>query len=367
MMAARTCTTVKKPARKCSTCNQPLTNAQFIQLLDILKGVETALPPALSNTDKDSNRQLLIQTMRLSDFVANSGFCGKEALANQIQDFSKLLAALEMSVLNKACQLQLVLNQLFLKVHKATGNNEMTLIIVDQMNIINQMVGATIPGPPGQQGPQGPEGPPGPLGPEGPQGPPGVPGPAGPQGLQGDPGPPGPRGVPGPQGPQGPQGPPGPVYPVYASVYDNDYQTVEDGQPVRFNQFNQAGSVLAGGVIASETSLSVPADGDYAIDWTASFVPPLPHCVFGLFVNGILAESSTSGLTVLDGQQINVVSNSAILPLAAYDSIELRAIIPPSSEQLAIQLSSVIAYNGYGGTADQPIASAVLRLFKLSH
>lgn len=59
----------------------------------------------------------------------------------------------------------------------------------DDIDIINYMAPAGIPGPPGPTGPQG------------------EPGPAGPQG---EPGPPGADGIPGIQGPEGPPGPQGP-------------------------------------------------------------------------------------------------------------------------------------------------------------
>jgi hypothetical protein len=106
----------------------------------------------------------------------------------------------------------------------------------------------------------------------------------------GPPGPPGPQGEPGPVGPQGPQGPPGIFSPVYANIYDNADQTLIRGvnELVRFNQFNQLGSVKFGGITATANSLTVPVDGDYAVLWQTMFLsePDQQHAAFGIFVNG---------------------------------------------------------------------------------
>ncbi|GMK44168.1 hypothetical protein PghCCS26_12950 [Paenibacillus glycanilyticus] len=52
--------------------------------------------------------------------------------------------------------------------------------------------------------------------------------------------------------------------------------------------------------------------------------------------------------------------------LAANDVVELRALIPATSTQTAINISAVIQYPPFGGVADQPIASASLRIIKLT-
>ncbi|WP_435170546.1 hypothetical protein [Paenibacillus glycanilyticus] len=118
--------------------------------------------------------------------------------------------------------------------------------------------------------------------------------------------------------------------------------------------------------VATATSLTVPTAGDYTADWSVSFLPPPTHCAFGIFINGTLHPATTSGLAVTDGQQVNDVGATAIMRLGANDVVELRALIPATSTQTAINISAVIQYPPFGGVADQPIASASLRIIKLT-
>lgn len=100
---------------------------------------------------------------------------------------------------------------------------------------------------------------------------------------------------------------------------------------------------MAGGILATATSLTVPTAGDYTADWSVSFLPPPTHCAFGIFINGVLNPAPTSGLAVTDGQQVNDVGATAILRLAANDVVELRALIPAATSAPAIiNISGVI-------------------------
>jgi hypothetical protein len=223
--------------------------------------------------------------------------------------------------------------------------------------------------PPGPQGPQGPPGPPGPQGDQGSQGPQGPQGDQGPQGLQGPQGDQGPQGLQGPQGDQGPQGPPGTFSPIYANIYDNENQELvrDVNELVRFNQFDQPGSIIVGGITATANSLSVPEDGDYAILWQAVFFPTegSQHAAFGIFVDGSIAPATTSGVAVFSDQEIGVTSSVAILSLTAGQTLTLQVLIPDTSTQTTVELAATVQYPPFGGVADQPINSASLRIFKL--
>ncbi|WP_127532984.1 hypothetical protein [Paenibacillus kobensis] len=321
--------------KKCAT---HMTDLEFSRIQDILKGIEQALPLALSNTDTRSNQPLLMQIIRLHNFVEKSGMCEKSTLLRLLKDFIQLLKTIELSIIDKAVQVQQIINQLFITLQTVNLTVEQTNVINNHINTINTIINNF-------QGVTGPQGPPGPAGPAGPMG---LPGPAGPQGAQGV------------------QGPPGSFSPAYANVYDNAVQNIVNNQPVRFNQFDQPGSIMAGGITATATSLTVTDAGDYSVDWNVSFLPPPTHCALGIFVTGTLIPSTTSGLAVADGQQIDDVGASAIIRLAANDVVELRGLIPATSTQTSFNLSNTIQYPPFGGVADQPIASASLRLIKLS-
>jgi hypothetical protein len=124
---------------------------------------------------------------------------------------------------------------------------------------------------------------------------------------------------------------------------------------------------MFGGITATATSLTVPVSGDYAVLWQTSFlpIPTQNHCAFGIFVNGVLRDATRAGQAAFSDQEFSTVSAVAIISLNANDVIELRALIPATSTQTAIQLSSVIQYPPFGGVANQPINSATLRTFKL--
>ncbi|MBD3919198.1 hypothetical protein H8B09_10580 [Paenibacillus sp. PR3] len=233
------------------------------------------------------------------------------------------------------------MNQFFITLQAVTMTVEQKNVIVNQINTINEIIN-NFEGAVGPQGPPGPQGPIGPTGPRGQQGPIGQ------------------------QGPVGPQGPPGTFATAYANVYDNATQTVANNEPVRFNQFDQPGSVITGGITATSTTLTVSEAGDYAVDWNASFLPPDNHCAFGIFINGTVAAATLSGLAVFPGEQVDVVGATAIIRLAANDAVQLRALIPVTSTQTTITLSGTITYPPFGGVADQQITSASLRLIKLS-
>ncbi|QFT88392.1 hypothetical protein FIU87_07035 [Bacillus sp. THAF10] len=180
-----------------------------------------------------------------------------------------------------------------------------------------------------------------------------------------------PPGPPGPPGPKGSEGPPGTFSPVYGNIFDNAEQTLGRGSNgiVRFNQFDQPTSVLFGGVTATATSLTVPVDGDYAVYWQNAVVTNtrIQHAAFGVFVNGTLQDSTRSGLSLFTGQENSLVGvgSFSILSLKAGDVMTLQALIPATSNQTIINLSSNVQYPPFGGTADQPINSASLKVIKL--
>jgi hypothetical protein len=133
---------------------------------------------------------------------------------------------------------------------------------------------------------------------------------------------------------------------------------------VRFNQFNQPGSVIIGGIVATAFSLTVPVAGDYAVLWETIFLATdgnHQHAAFGIFVNGTLQDSTRSGIAIFMQQQSTSIDGDAILSLRAGDVITLQALIPPASAQNDIPLTSIVQYPG----ANQPINSASLRIFKL--
>jgi hypothetical protein len=238
-------------------------------------------------------------------------------------------------------------------------------------------------------GPRGPRGLKGRRGPAGPQGPIGATGPTGPNGANGGTGPTGPTGAKGvigatglmgvtgatgatgvtgatgATGPTGATGATGVLSTVYGYIFDNADQDPSKVNPiVRFNQFNQPGSVIFGGVVATTTSLTVPVAGDYEVLWEAIFLATdgnHQHAAFGIFVNGILQDSARSGVAVFMQQQVDTMNGDAILSLLAGDVITLQALIPPASTQNDIPLTSTVQYPG----AIQPINSASLRIFKL--
>ncbi|WP_152970762.1 hypothetical protein [Bacillus sp. FJAT-28004] len=136
------------------------------------------------------------------------------------------------------------------------------------------------------------------------------------------------------------------------------------GSIVRFNQFNQPGSVTFGGITVTTNSLTVAAAGDYAVLWETIFLASdstHQHCAFGIFVNGTLQDSTRSGEAIFVGQQTGSIDGDAILSLLAGDVITLRALIPATSTQNDITLTSTVLYPG----AVQPINSASLRVIKL--
>ncbi|MGO4107070.1 hypothetical protein [Paenibacillus sp. YAF4_2] len=320
-----------------------MTDAEFARLISILEGINNELPTALTHMDAEHNRGLMMQNSRLMDFVGKSGMCRKKLLLKLIGDFIDLLRRIEVSIIDKVIEQQLIINELFIIMETVNLTTVQQNTFNTMINQINNTINIFE-----KQGPTGP------------QGPTGIQGPVGPQGVQGI------QGPAGAQGPQGEQGPAGAFSPAYANIYDNAAQTLINGQAVRFNQFDQPSSVMAGGIIATATSLTVPTAGDYTTDWSVSFLPPPTHCAFGIFINGVLHPATTSGLAVTDGQQVNNVGATAIARLAAGDVVELRALIPPTSTQVAINISAVIQYPPFGGVADQPIASASLRIIKLT-
>jgi len=189
------------------------------------------------------------------------------------------------------------------------------------------------------------------------------PGPPGPQGPQG------PEGPEGPEGPQGPQGEPGTFSPIYGSIFDNGVQQLvrDVNELVRFNQFDQVDSVLVGGMTATATSMTVPADGDYMVQYEVAFLP-MPgqvHIALGIHVNGVLNNSTRIGAATFTDQQVEVASSSSIISLNAGDVITLEILIPATSTQTTINLTNTVQYPPFGGVADQPINSASLTVFKL--
>jgi hypothetical protein len=137
---------------------------------------------------------------------------------------------------------------------------------------------------------------------------------------------------------------------------------------VRFNQFNQPGSVTFGGIIPTQNSLTVPVAGDYAVHWETMFlqISGQQHAAFGIFVNGTtLINSTRSGQATFADQEIGIVGSFAIISLQAGDTLTLRLLIPQTSTQTTVNLSALVQYPPFGGVADQPINSASLRIFKL--
>ncbi|WP_218095927.1 hypothetical protein [Paenibacillus solanacearum] len=155
---------------------------------------------------------------------------------------------------------------------------------------------------------------------------------------------------------------------MYANIFDNADQTLSVAQPtVRFNQFGSPDAVLAGGVVATAASLTVPVAGDYAVLWQTVYLPIAGQqdCAFGIFVNGTLQNSTRSGERSAVDQQLDTSSSLAILSLNVNDMLELRALIPEDSTQDNIILSARIQYPPFFGAADQPINSASLRIIRL--
>lgn len=318
---------VSRCCKKKKNCKNVL-NPKEIQLLsDILKQNAEIIPPVVLDQDEENIRRLRFQMRRLNRLVRRSKICKK----------TRLIVILELSLtilrpgLTPPMNLVVHLEQMVIELSNIVNIlenpqqeiNQINVLIQNIENIINNVLGT--PGAPGAPGEQG---------------------------------------IP---GPQGPMGVPGTFSPVYANIFDTNDQWLEPNQPVRFNQFDQPGSILFGGITATQTSLTVPVAGDYAILWEVVFlpVPTQTHCAFGVFVNGILQNSTRSGTAAFQDQEFDNTGSVAILRLNAGDVIELRALIPPGSSQTAIQLSSLIQYPPFGGTADQPINSASLRTFKL--
>ncbi len=312
---------------------------------NILEGIQATLPIALTHSDIPSNRPFRLQLTRLHDLVKRANLCGSAPLRKNIRQLIFLLGNVEVSFIDKSVKLEQIIDQLFLNLQTVNLTTVQETTVVNQVNTITNIVNQI--GPPGPAGPPGPPGPPGPQGEQGPQGVPGVPG------------------VP---GPQGPMGPPGAFSPAYASIFDRTHQLLHDNEPVHFNQFDQPESIVAGGITATNTSLIVSAAGDYQVDWVVSFLPMSGriHNAFGIFVNDSLRLSTTSGQVIFDGQQGNTVGAAAIIRMEANDVVQLRALIPEPSSQESIEIDNRIQYPPFGGVADQPIASASLRLIKLS-
>lgn len=197
--------------------------------------------------------------------------------------------------------------------------------------------------------------------------------PPGPRGLQGPQGATGPQGSPGATGATGAtgeQGPPGIFSPVYANIFDNADQTMvrTTNELVRFNQFDQPGSVIFGGIIATNNSLTVPVAGDYYVLWETIFHPngEQLHAAFGIFLNGTtLIDSTRSGQASFSDQTLGIVGMMSIISLQAGDTLTLQLLIPATSTQTTVTLTSRVQYPPFGGVADQPINSASLRIFKL--
>ncbi|RAV19979.1 hypothetical protein [Paenibacillus contaminans] len=169
-------------------------------------------------------------------------------------------------------------------------------------------------------------------------------------------------------GPPGPPGPSGTFTPVYAFIFDNADQTLTKTPPgsiARFNQFNQPGSVAVGGILVTANSIAVPVAGDYAVLWEVTFLATdanHQHAAFGVFVNGVLQDSTRSGEAIFMQQQVGSLDGDAILSLQAGDVLTLRSLIPAASTQNDIPLTSIVQYPG----ANQPINSASLRVVRLS-
>ncbi|MGO4374050.1 hypothetical protein AB4Z21_25470, partial [Paenibacillus sp. MCAF20] len=288
---------LKKRSKRCKHkkkhhCSTRLPFEEVNRLIDVLRSIERILPSALSESSLASNRTLRVQMIRIEDWLKRNRLCNTSLLLKLVREIIRLLDEIETSILDKSIQVQIVINQLFLTVENITMTTVQMNTIINVINNINTIINEN--GPPGPPGPQGP---------------------AGPQG---------------PQGIQGIQGPAGTFSPVYASVFDTGAQHLVPGDLVRFNQFDQAGSIAVGGITATATSITVPIAGDYSLSWQVSFlpIPGQTHCAFGLFVNNNLVPSTTSGLAAFQDHQITSIGASVIVRLAAGDVLQVRPLFP---------------------------------------
>lgn len=324
------CSVVCPPVKKKKpTCQNVLSLAERRRLKDILRRLALVLPSTILHQNADNIKSLQRQLIRLSHLFEQSKLCqrNKMQVKTLVDLFIIILRSLPVATMDIIIHIEQMITQLTLTVqllqNTVTQINNIMTFITNIENIMNTILNT--PGAPGAPGPQGP------------------------------------------QGPQGIPGLNGIFSPVYANLYDNADQELVGNQPVRFNQFNQPGSVKFGGITTTATSLTVPVAGDYAVLWETLFLPnpAEQHCAFGIFVNGTLRDATRSGLAVFTDQQVSSVGSVAIVTLAAGDVVELRALIPPTSTQTMIHLSARIQYPPFGGVADQPVNSASLRIFKL--
>lgn len=162
-------------------------------------------------------------------------------------------------------------------------------------------------GAPGAEGPMGPQGPVGVQGSQGQQGPMGPQGASGSNGQMGAQGPQGPQGIPGAQGSQGIQGVPGKdcadscCTRWYAECYSLKAQTIASlGTPIlEFSPIVSVAFDVSMAAISGE--IKVLKHGIYFVNWgvdgglTPPFPFPVPSWAFGVYRNGVLLPSSTSG------------------------------------------------------------------------
>jgi hypothetical protein len=321
----------RKPCKhkKKRHCPKRLPAAEINRLIEVLQTIEQILPRTLSESSIASNRTIRVQMIRIEDWLKRNRLCNTSLLIKLLKEIIRILDDIETSILDKALQVQVVINQLFITVQNITMTTVQMNTMTNVINNINTVINVN--------GPAGPQGPPGPTGPQGPQG------------VQGE---------------QGIQGPPGTFSPVYASIFDTGGQTITPADVVRFNQFDQPGSIAVGGITATATTITVPIAGDYSLSWQVSFLPisGQTHCAFGLFVNGVLFPSTSSGIAAFQDQQITSVGASVIVRLAAGDVLEVRPLFPMGTVQPAIEISSTIIYPN---VVLQPITSASVSIIWL--
>lgn len=142
--------------------------------------------------------------------------------------------------------------------------------------------------PPGPQGPAGMQGLPGPQGPAGGEGPAGI----GINGLQG------PTGL---QGPVGPQGPCCAQAGTFASVYSLTDQMITPGANAILDLVGTTTASFDLSMAPITGEITVLKSGVYLVNWGVDglLAPPYPSPVpawsFGIYQNGVLVPSTTSG------------------------------------------------------------------------
>jgi hypothetical protein len=165
-------------------------------------------------------------------------------------------------------------------------------------------------GIPGIQGVQGIQGPSGQDGRQGSSGPQGAPGPQGPAGVDGQMGPQGLQGIigsMGPQGLQGLQGIPGKdcekdcCHADYLTIYSDMNQIVPAASSPVLNTVAIGTTAFDTSLASSTGEVKVLKHGIYFVNWgfdgllTPPYPSPIPGWSLGIYKNGVLVPSSTSG------------------------------------------------------------------------